>query len=306
MPAPLCLILATFLWGSSFVALKYAISFYDPAIVIFLRMLIVLITSLCLWRWIKRFQYQKGDWKYLLSMSLAEPCLYFLFEGHALQNTSASQAGVLVSCLPLIVAFLAYYMLKESLSKAIIVGFSLCIGGSLLLTFFSPSSSHATNPILGNFLEFLAMICAAYYSVSIKRLSVRYSPLSLIALMGISGTLFFAPFLLFIELPKVNDSTALWSILYLGTFVTFGGYGLYNYALSKVSVLTAAAYANLIPIFSLLLSALLLDEMLNTDQWLSILVVFCGVMVSQRHNSVQPPDDQLDIEVKQASSVGAS
>ena len=297
MPASLCLLFATFLWGSSFVALKYAISSYDPAFVIFLRMLIALLVSLCLWRWVKRFQYKSGDWKYLLTMSLAEPCLCFLFEGYAMQYTSASQAGVLVSCLPIIVAFLAYYMLKERLSKAIICGFSLCIGGSLLLTIISPSSADAADPVLGNFLEFLAMICAAYYSVTLKQLATRYSPLSLIALQGISGTLFFAPFLFFIELPEVHNSNALWSILYLGTFVTLGGYGFYNYALSKVSVLTAAAYSNLIPIFSLLLSAIILGELLNFEQWLSILVVFSGVVVSQQHKTEQIVVPREDAEV---------
>ena len=283
MPPSLCLIIATFLWGSSFIALKYAIAIYDPAVVIFARMLTTLLICLLLWRFVKRFDYQSGDWKYLVSMSLAEPCLYFLFEGHAMEYTSASQAGVLVSCLPIIVAVLAFYLLKEQLSKAIIIGFSLCIGGSILLTLVSPHSDQAPNPLLGNFLEFLAMICAAYYTVSVKHLAARYSPLSLIALQGLSGSLFFAPFLFFVDLPTEINSSAIFSILYLGTFVTLGGYGLYNYAISKISVLTAAAFSNLIPIFALLLSAIILQEVLTLWQWLSIGVVFIGILVSQQH-----------------------
>ncbi|HAG42009.1 MAG TPA: EamA/RhaT family transporter, partial [Pseudoalteromonas sp.] len=254
MPASLCLIIATFLWGSSFIALKYAIAVYDPALVIFLRMLTTLVLSLCLWRYVIRFEYLKGDWKYLLGMSLAEPCLYFLFEGHAMEYTSASQAGVIVSCLPIIVALMAFFMLKEYISKAIVIGFTLCIGGSILLTLLSPNTDQAPNPLLGNFLELMAMICAAFYTISIKHLANRYSPLTLIALQGISGSVFFAPFLFFIDLPSENqhDLTALMSILYLGSFVTLGGYGMYNYAIGKVSVLTAAAYSNLIPIFTLI------------------------------------------------------
>ena len=89
------------------------------------------VISLCLWRYVIRFEYQKGDWKYLVGMSLAEPCLYFLFEGHAMEYTSASQAGVIVSCLPIIVALMAFFMLKEYISKAIVIGFTLCIGGSI-------------------------------------------------------------------------------------------------------------------------------------------------------------------------------
>ena len=296
MPASLCLLIATFLWGSSFVALKYTINSYDPVFVMFMRMLTTLIISLFLWRWVKRFDYHRGDWKYLLTMSLAESCLYFLFEGYALRYTSASQAGVLVSSLPLIVAFLAFYLLKERLSRAILVGFTLCIGGGLLLTYVSPSSEDASNPVLGNSLEFLAMICAAYYSVSLKRLSLRYSPLSLIALQGVSGTLFFAPFLFFTGLPEVHNNHALLSILYLGSVVTLGGYGCYNYALTKVSVLTAAAYSNLIPVFSLLLSAILLGEVLNNQQWISILIIFLGVVVSQLHKSNSVIDEAPEIK----------
>lgn len=307
MPASLCLIIATFLWGSSFIALKYAIAIYDPALVIFLRMLTTLLLSLCLWRYVIRFEYRTGDWKYLVGMSLAEPCLYFLFEGHAMEYTSASQAGVIVSCLPIIVALLAFFMLKEYISKAIVIGFTFCIGGSILLTLLSPNSDQAPNPLLGNFLELLAMVCAAFYTVAVKHLATRYSPLTLIALQGISGSVFFAPFLLFIDLPSENqhDLTALLSILYLGSCVTLGGYGLYNYAIGKVSVLTAAAYSNLIPIFTLILSAIILGEVLNLGQWLSIAVVFIGVMISQRHQElvIDVDDETLSADTNSRNSV---
>jgi len=76
------------------------------------------------------------------------------------------------------------------------------------------------------------------------------------------------------------------SILYLGSFVTLGGYGMYNYAIGKVSVLTAAAYSNLIPIFTLILSAIILGEVLDFWQWVSIFVVFAGVMISQRQQEL--------------------
>ncbi|WP_440875124.1 DMT family transporter [Thalassotalea sp. PLHSN55] len=294
MPASLCLLIATFLWGSSFIALKYAINLYDPAVVIFLRMLTTLVVCILLWRYVKRFNYQRGDWKFLVGMSLAEPCLYFLFEGYALEYTSAGQAGVIVSCLPLIIAVLAYFLLNERLSKSIIIGFTLCISGSVALTLVSPDTSSAPNPLLGNTLEFIAMICAAFYTVSVKHLSHRYSPMSLIALQGISGSLFFGPFLFFVHLPEEMSLAGIGSILYLGIFVTLGGYGLYNYAISKVSVLTAAAFSNLIPVFTLFLAALLLNESLTLLQWLAIGVVFSGVMVSQRHKSKAQEQETAD------------
>jgi len=62
-----------------FLSLKYAIAVYDPAFVVFLRMLVTLTVCLCLWRWVKRFQYKNGDWKYLLSLV----CIFCRIAGSA-------------------------------------------------------------------------------------------------------------------------------------------------------------------------------------------------------------------------------
>ena len=77
------------------------------------------------------------------------------------------------------------------------------------------------------------------------------------------------------------------NILYLGTGVTLGAYATYNYALARSSVLTAAAYSNLVPIFALFLSALLLNEVLTLWQWVSIFIVFTGILVSKKHVEVK-------------------
>ena len=289
MPANLCLTIAMLIWGSSFIALKHAILFYPPEWVMFLRMSITLVICACLWRWVRRFNYQAGDWKLLLLMSAAEPCLYFWLEGQALQYTSAAQAGVLVSCLPIFVAVLAWIVLKERSSSAIVVGFLFCIGGSILLSLVSNSSTHAPNPLLGNSLEIAAMFFAAIYTLCVKQLSTRYSPLSLIALQGISGSLFFGPQAWLTPLPSEHSITSLLSILYLGAFVTLGAYGLYNYAISKVSVLKAAAFSNLTPVFALLLAVLLMGETLSLLQGAAIACIFLGVFISQRHK--KPPHD---------------
>ena len=100
--------------------------------------------------------------------------------------------------------------LKKSSQKQLWFGF--CIIGGIALTLLSPESEHAPNPEFGNPLELLAISCAAYYAVSVKHLSTRYSPLSLIALQGLTGTIFFAPFLFFIELACQYDEKAVLSI----------------------------------------------------------------------------------------------
>ncbi|WP_435301706.1 EamA family transporter [Aeromonas salmonicida] len=65
-------------------------------------------------------------------------------------------------------------------------------------------------------------------------------------------------------------------IVFLGAFVTLGAYLLYNW-----SVTLAAAYVNLIPVFTLLLAYLLLGETLTTLQWLACGAVLLGIAVGQ-------------------------
>ncbi len=234
------LIIAMLLWASSFIALKLAFQVYDPMVVIFGRMLVASICLLVVFPKIWKFDYRHGDIKYLLLMAVSEPCLYFLFEAAALENTSASQAGMITSLLPLLVAIGAYSVFSERIHRNMLLGFGLAISGAALLTVAAEADTWI-------------------------------------------GSLFFFPFLFLpsTQLPLGVDSQGLGAIIYLGTLVNIGAYGLYNYAVSRVPVSQASAYINLIPVFTLLLALALLGESLNTLQWLASLLVFGGVWLSQ-------------------------
>jgi drug/metabolite transporter (DMT)-like permease len=287
------LILAMLLWASSFVALKLAFRGYHPMQVIFGRMLIA---SLCFLPFVPSFiklNWRRRDLKYLLIMAICEPCLYFIFEARALELTSASQAGMITAILPLLVAILAWVWLKEKISRQTLLGFSLAIFGACWLSLASDTSSNAPNPALGNFFEFLAMVCAAGYTVSLKHLTSNYPPLFLTAFQAFLGSLFFFPFLLLpgVGLPNSWETTPALAVIYLGTLITFGAYGCYNYGVSRIPASQAAGYVNLIPVFGVFLGMLILGDSLNFFQWLACGLVFCGVWLSsyrQRAPLVQP------------------
>jgi len=276
------LILAMLLWASSFVALKLAFRGYHPMQVIFGRMFIA---SLCFVVFIPSFRklnWRRRDLKYLLIMAICEPCLYFTFEAKALELTTASQAGMITAMLPLLVAIMAWRLLKEHITRQTLAGFTLAIFGAIWLSLASDASTEAPNPLLGNFCEFLAMVCAAGYMVSIKYLTDNYPPLFLTAFQAFVGSLFFFPFLLLpdIGFPTELNNGPFLAIVYLGTFITFGAYGCYNYSVSHMPASQAAGYVNLIPVFSVILGILILGESLNMFQLLACGLVFIGVGIS--------------------------
>jgi len=287
------LVFATLLWASSFVALKLAFSSYHPMQVIFGRMFIA---SLCFVIFIPSFRkinWRRQDIKYLLIMGISEPCLYFIFEAKALVLTSASQAGMITAMLPLLVAIMAWGWLKESINRTTLAGFSLAIIGAVWLSLASETSINAPNPLLGNFYEFLAMVCAAVYTVSLKHLTNNYPPLFLTAFQAFIGSLFFFPFLF---LPGVGfsfvwETTPALAVIYLGTFITLGAYGCYNYSVSRIPASRAAGYINLIPVFGVILGMIILGDQLNLYQWLACGLVFCGVWLSSRNKEEPAPVD---------------
>ena len=188
-----CLVLAMALWGSSFIALKLAFAEWPAMWVIFARMAIGSLIFLAAWRWRGRMDYQAGDWKYLVGLAVCEPCLYFVCESFALQYTSAAQAGMITALLPLLVAVGAFLLLHERIARNTWAGFALAVLGALWLTLAGEPDRHAPQPLLGNFFELLAMVCATGYTLLLKHLSARYSPFILTAMQAFIGSVFFLP-----------------------------------------------------------------------------------------------------------------
>ncbi|WP_027858938.1 DMT family transporter [Marinobacterium jannaschii] len=274
---------AMLLWSSSFIALKLAFQYYDPMFVVFGRMAVASLCFMFVIRRIAKFEYRAGDWKYLALMVVSEPCLYFIFEAMALQNTTAMEAGMITSLLPLLVAVGAFFLLKERLHGRAWLGFLIAVCGAIWLSVSGEQSESAPNPLLGNFLEFCAMICATGYTLCLKHLSQRYSSWFLTALQAFAGSVFFLPLVYAWDggMPTTFEMPAVLAILYLGTLINIGAYGMYNLGVSKISASQASAFVNLIPVFTLILAYVVLRETLNAEQMMAAGLVIGGVILSQ-------------------------
>lgn len=273
------------LWASSYIVLKIAIHIYDPFVILFGRMTVASLCFLFLIHRVKIRKIKKGSLKYILFMALCEPCLYFLFEAKALTFTTASQAGMITALLPLMVAVSARIFLRDTISNKTIAGFALTIIGACWLSYGGDSSAYAPRPVWGNFLEFIAMICATGYIITFKTLSQKfgYSPFFLTASQSVSGLFFYFP-LLFLPsttLPTTFEWFPVLAVIYLGAFITLGAYGLYNYGMSKLPVTQAATFINLIPVFTVLLGWICLGEQFNKQQYAAAILIFIGIFISQ-------------------------
>lgn len=281
---------AVLLWASSFIALKLAFVYFDPMVVIFGRMFLATLAFAFVFRRLGPSRYEPGDWKLLLFMGVCEPGFYFVFEALALTKTDASQAGMICALLPVLMAVAARAVLKERISGRAVFGFAMAVGGAVALSAGAMSTESAPNPVLGNFFEFTAMVFATGYMITAKRLMVRYNPWFLTMVQAVVGTLFFFPLLLLpsTTLPTEFPLPGVGAVVFLGLGVTILAYGLYNYAMSKVPANQASAYVNLIPVITVFLGWLILDERLTLVQYLASVVVLAGVYLSQSRDTAEP------------------
>ncbi len=126
------------------------------------------------------------------------------------------------------------------------------------------------------------MLCAAGYTITLKHLTSRFPVLFLTASQAFIGSLFFAAFLFSPDVSlqaSINTGPTV-AIIYLGVVVTIFAYGLYNFGVSRVPAIQAAAFVNLIPVFSVILGILVLKEQMMHQQWFACCLIFCGILIS--------------------------
>ncbi|HEX4599073.1 MAG TPA: DMT family transporter, partial [Burkholderiaceae bacterium] len=91
--------------------------------------------------------------------------------------TSATASGLVLSALPVVVAFFSSVLLRERLSGRVLVAV-LCAGaGIALIELARPARSTASSSWLGDGLVFAAVCCEALYVVIGKRLAATRTPM---------------------------------------------------------------------------------------------------------------------------------
>lgn len=291
--AMLALLIAVMLWGSSFIALKVAVAAFDPVVMVFGRMgcslVVLFLLRMTLWRrspqpLLLDRRLSRRDWFFVVLLALCEPCFYFVFEGYGIQYTTASQAGMIVATLPLAVVLVAWLFLGERPHVWVWTGFLMAVCGVVWLNWGAEATETAPNPVLGNCLEVLAMLCATGYVFCAKQLSPVCAPVLVTTMQSVVGFFFFMPLLALpvVTLPDTFPLLPSLAVLYLGGVVTLVSFLMYNFALRHAPASRIGAFLNLTPVFSLLFGILFLGESLTPGQWAACALVLGGVITSQK------------------------
>ncbi|OBA08237.1 multidrug ABC transporter permease [Paenibacillus polymyxa] len=274
-------ILALLIWSTSFIATKAAYTTFPP-ITLGLSRFILASIVLGIVLLIKK-EHVKVKPKDLATISFSGVLgitLYFSMENIGVSLTTASNAALIVASYPAITSLLEFILYKVKLSKYKICGIALAMIGVYFLTSVGESPD-GKNQLNGNLILIGTGFAWAFYTFMTRKVVDKYPPVTLSFYQTVAGSIFFIPLALLEKDSWQAPTTGSFMLLmYLGVFCSVIAFLLYNYGLIKLSPSSSVSLMNLVPIFGVIFSVVLLHETVSWRQIIGGLVVIIGVLMS--------------------------
>ncbi|MBP5659045.1 MAG: DMT family transporter [Paludibacteraceae bacterium] len=306
----IAVILAMLIWAGSGIAVQTSLLFLRPFTLIILRFTIAVLLMLAVGLIARQIALRSGrDRESLLALQLIDrkdiplfllagtmqPVLYFIFETYCYRSlASPTIAEALLSTAPVIAPFLAFVVLRERVTKYNIFGIIISTIGMFLLVLVGSENFELGNPI-GIPLAFMAVCSAVMYTILLKKIPGRYSPLSIIFYEQVTALLFFYPLWGIIEgkscltegfLLASYATELLYAFGYLAVFSSIVAFVLFCYTVRQIGVTQANAFNNIRPVFTALIMLAFFGEQLPFGKWVGILLVVIGLFVCQKQEKL--------------------
>ena len=227
----------------------------------------------------------------LLLVALFSPVIYFICETLGISNTSASESGVFLACIPVASLIASSLILKKKPEVIQIIGIVITLAGVLLTVFAAVKL--VTFSVIGYIFLAAAVISYALYSVFVEKASVEFSEAEITYVMLAFGTVFFVSVALIksavsgttmelITLPFKNVSF-LAAVLYQGIGCSILAFFLSNAAISRIGVNRTSSFIGTSTVVSILAGVLFLHESISLWQISGAVVIIIGIYTANFH-----------------------
>lgn len=311
---------ATFLWGVSATLgraaflgrlpfLNTSLHPIDPLILSQTRTtfsLLVLLPILLGTRGWQRTRLPARDLAYCFGLGMLGVAVSNYFYYVAIQRTNVATAIIVQYTAPVWVLIYVVARRQQKLSLQKVAAVALAVAGIALVIGLVGMSSAGTSPETrsalhldpyGLFAALLASFSFAFYNVGGHRILVRYDRWRVLTWTLTSASVFW----LLINPPwkvaAAHYAPAQWMFLLVFSILSvLGPFSLYFQGLQHLEPTRAIIASCLEPVFSILLAALLLGEVLRPVQTLGIVLVLAAIVIVQRPTSAAAEDDSVVVD----------
>lgn len=283
LPVFFALLAVTF-WGMSFVWVKIVFEEYKPLTVVVLRLVISSLLLFVIYLLnSKREKIYRKDLPIFFLLAFCEPFMYFLGESFGLQRVTSTLGSIIISTIPVFSPIFAFFILKEKLGITNYLGLALSFTGVIVMV-IKPDLTFTDDP-LGILLMFLAVVSAIFYTIVLKRIGTRYSPVNIVMLQNAIGIIYFLPLFFIFDFQNfiqvIPTQRIIIALLELTVFASILAFFFYIKAVNILGVTRASAFTNLIPVITVTAAAFLINEIITFKVILGMTIVLSGVFLSQ-------------------------
>lgn len=287
----IALIFSTIFWGVSFVMTK-ELFLTEPqmtvTILVTLRLFIasmVMLPSLILLK--KLEPIKKGDFKWFLLLTLAEPFTYNLFETSGVQLVSGSLSSIIVATIPVFVPFAMAAVYKEGLRFNHILGVVLSLVGIGVMLIGGNNALDGS--VKGILCLCGAVVTAIVYTLLLVKVVGNYKPITITTYQNLIGFIYYLPLMFITSRTQVFQLS--WSpymlvlIGTLGIFCSTVAYAGYNVGVKHLGATRACIFNNAIPVFTMIVAILIGQETISWPKIIGMAIVILGVVLAQRQKN---------------------
>jgi drug/metabolite transporter (DMT)-like permease len=207
----------------------------------------------------------------------------FFIKGLSL--TYPIHASLLLLTTPILIVFIAAWILKERLGFLKITGLALGVSGALVLILAKENGGGGNDVLLGDMFIITNAIFYTIYFIIVKPLMSKYNPVVILTWLFTIAFFLVLPFggAEFIQIPwqqyAAIDLISMGLIVITGTFLAY----LFNlYGIKILGASVAGFYIYTQPVFAALIAMLFLHEQLALYKIVAAVLIFSGVYLANR------------------------
>lgn len=279
------LLIATFFWALGLIIGKFCSAEMPALTLTCLRYLIAGIGIAIVYYYKNReLKVEKKDLFYLVMLSFWGIVLNGVFFFYGIKITSSVNTAIISSTTPMIVCILGFIFLKEKITKKNILSVIVSILGIIFLL-INGDLSRLLNITFnkGDLIILGAVISNSIYIVGSKKMIKKYNTQKILAYVFLITSLILSPSLIFernlYTLGRVSTKAIL-SLLYMAIFSSLFAFLLQQKGIEKLGAIKVAVYTNLIPIYSIILSSIILNETISFIQIISMCFVLLAILIN--------------------------
>lgn len=274
---------AMLIWSTSFVATKLAYSSFPPLTLGAVRFVIASVILLIAAQWMELLVLPpRRDLGMMALSGLLGITLYFAMENIGVHLTTASNAALIMSSYPAITMIMERLIYGVHVTAMKWVGIALAMVGVMFVS-GAGAGAGGEHALLGNVILCGTGVVWAFYNFATRSVVNRYPAVTVSLYQTLAGSLAFIPLALLERGQWREPTAASWGIAaYLGVFCSVAAFMLFNYGLRRLTAGAAVSLTNLVPVFGVFFSVIILGESVSVWQLAGGAVVLFGVYLSVR------------------------